>query len=136
MIEVTVIIEISIAEAEIIATTEKIVIIDIISDQIHDIQIVVTQDKIHHSVETITNIIITIKITINIVDKDTIAETQMVIIDLRIEKDQIVATTDIRQMLMIEITALSHQTENKITDTLQEIETMRETIMITAIKTE
>ena len=43
-------------------------------------------------------------------------------------------TIDIRQIVMIEITAIIHQTENKITDSLQEIETMIETIMITAKK--
>ena len=69
-------------------------------------------------------------------DKDTIANNQMDIADLMIDKDQIAVTTDIRQTVMTEITETVCQTENKINDTLQEIETKIETIMITAIKVE
>ena len=77
------ILETIIIEVELIATTETVIITDTtIVDQTRDIRTIVFQDKIHHSTEVIT----IITTTINITDKETIAQTQTEVID--IDSDQ------------------------------------------------
>ena len=129
MIEVVAIIETIIIEVELIATTETVFITyTTIADQIRDIRTAVFQDKIHHTTEVIT----IITTTINITDKETIAEIQTEVID--IDNDQIV-TIDII-LTLTEIIEQVHQIENKAIDTNQEIAVNTETVTIATIKTE
>ena len=128
-IEVAAIIETIIIEVELIATIETVIITDTtIVDQTRDIRTVVFQDKIHNTTEAIT----IITTTINITDKETIAETQTEVID--IDNDQIV-TIDIILTIKETIDQV-HQIENKAIDTNQEIAVKTETVTIATIKTE
>ena len=129
MIEVAAIIESIIIEVELIATIETVIITDTtIVDQTRDIRTLVFQDKIHHTIE-VKNITTT---TINITDKETIAETETEVID--IDNDQIV-TIDII-LTITETIEQVHQMENKTIDTKQEIAVKTETVTIATIKTE
>ena len=129
MIEVAAIIETIIIEVELIAKTETINVTDTtIVDQIRDIQTVVFQDNTHHTTELLT----IITTTINISDKENIAEIQIEVID--IDSDQIL-TIDII-LTITETIEQVHQTENKTIDTNQEIAVKTETVTTAAIKTE
>ena len=123
------ILETIIIEVELIATIETVIITDTtIVDQTRDIRTIVFQDKIHHSTEVIT----IITTTINITDKETIAQTQTEVID--IDNNQIV-TIDII-LTITETIEQVHQIENKAIDTNQEIAVKTETVTIATIKTE
>ena len=114
MIEVAAIIETIIIEVELIATLETVIITDTtIVDQTRDIRTVVFQDKFHHTTEVIT----IITTTINITDKETIAETQTEVTD---KDDDLIVTIDI---ILTKTKTLEqiHQIENKAIDTNQEI---------------
>ena len=129
MIEVAAIIEAITIEVELIATIETVIITDTtIVDQTRDIQTVIFQDKIHHATELIT----IITTTINITDKETIAETQTDTID--IDNDQIV-TIDII-LTTTETIEQVHQIEKKAIATNQEIAVKTETVTTATIKTE
>ena len=127
--EAQVTIEISRAEAEITDIIEMINIIDKITDQIHYIQFVATHDKIRHLTE-ITTIVI---ITINTTDKDTIAETQMEMVDL--DTDRTATTVNTIPIIIKNMREEVHRIENKITDIIQETETMIDPIKITTKNT-
>ena len=102
---------------------------DITIDLIPDIQILVTEDKIHHIIE-----IIIVTIVITATDKDNIAETQLEMID--IDKDQIALIIDTTQAITIKIIEEVHQTEKKINDIIRETEITIEPIITTIIKKE
>ena len=123
MMEVAAIIETFIIEVEPIATIETVIITDTtIVDQTRDIRTVVFQHNIHRTTEVIT----IITITINITDKETIAETQTEVID--IDTDQIV-TIDII-LTVTETIEQVHKIENKAIDTNQEIAVKTEIVTI------
>ena len=129
MIEVAALIETIIIEVELTATIGTVIITDTtIVDQTRDIQTVAFQDKIHHTTETI-KIITT---TINITDKETIAETQTEV--THIDTNQIV-TIDII-LTITETTQQVHQIENKAIDINQEIAVKTKIVTIATIKTE
>ena len=128
IIEVAAIIETIIIELELIATIETVIITDTtIVDQTPDIRTVGFQDKIHHTTE-----VITITTIINIINKETIVETQTEVID--IDNDQIV-TIDII-LRITETKEQVYQIENKVIDTNQEIAVKTETVTIATIKSE
>ena len=129
MIEVAAIIETIIIEEDLIATMETVIITDTtIVDQTREFRTVNFQVEIHHTTEVIT----IITTTINITDKETIAETKTEVIDT--DNDQIV-TIDII-LTITETIEQVHQIKNKAIDTNQEIAVKTETVTIATIKTE
>ena len=117
-IEASAIIEINITEAEITAITEIIIIItDIKTDLTPNLQIEITQDTIHHIIEIMKTITLTI-------DKDKIPETQLKIPET--DRDPTVTIMDINQKITTEIVDEIHQTVNNTIDIIQETETIIE----------
>ena len=129
MIEVAAIIETIIIEEDLIATMKTVIITDTtIVDQTRDFRTVNFQVEIHHTTEVIT----INTTTINITDKETIAETQTEVIDI---DNDLIVTIDII-LTITETIEQVHQIENKAIDTNQEIAVKTETVTIATIKTE